>query len=140
MLRNPFMWIAVVIVLPVLAYAVYAEGWTLGLLPAFLGLALILSLQMRTRIESGELRVHLWPVWRRRQELSTVQRAWRIPYKWTAYGGWGLRWGQGATAYSVWGHEAVRLQLEGRDLVVETAQPEALLEALRAQGVQIGEP
>lgn len=140
MLRNPFMWIAVVIVLPVLVYAVVVDGWAWSLLPAFLGLALILSLQMQTRIEGGELRVHLWPVWRRRQELSAVQRAWRTPYKWIHYGGWGLRFGQGAVAYSVWGHEAVRLQLEGRDLVIETAEPDALLEALRAHGVQIGEP
>lgn len=136
MLRSPFMWGALLLVAIVLGMAAMdAPGWPL-IFPA-LALLLVFSMHLRTQIQDGELRVGLLPVWRRRQPLSAVRSARVIRYEWIKFGGWGIRLGDGAVAYTCWEKDAVRLELDGRDLVVGTGRPDELLAALAAQGVTV---
>lgn len=136
MLRSPIMWIAVVLVLAVVVWAATTElRWQLGIpVVAFL---VVFTMHLHTRVEGAQLRVGVFPIWRRRQEVHAVRSARKIPYQWTKYGGWGIRLGDGAVAYSCWEKQAVRLELDGRDLVIGTGRPDELLAALEAQGVTV---
>lgn len=96
---------------------------------------LLLTGAMTTRVDGGTVTITYRPIWRRRIEISAIQSARLIPYKWTDYGGWGIRYGQRAWAYSVWEKDAVRLQLEGTDVVIGSKRAQELLDALRTQGV-----
>ena len=136
MLANPIAAIAMALAAIAVGFAFYfddAPPWTIVLVVVLM--ALILTGSMTTRVAEGTVTVTMRPFWRRRQELSAVQSARLIPYVWHKYGGWGIRWGDRAIAYTVWEKQAIRFQLEGRDLVIGTRRPEAFLEALRAHGI-----
>jgi len=48
------------------------------------------------------------------------------------YGGWGMRWGRGGMAYSVWGNRGVDLVLfDGRRKLIGSQRPEELAQALK---------
>lgn len=132
---NPFFWITV----PVFGLALWAVNHDSGSFGATVGVLVFAVLltggRMTTAVADGKLTIRYWPIWGRTLDLSRIQNARLIEYKWYQYGGWGIRWGQRAIAYSVWGKQAVRLQLRGRDLVVQSLDARALLEALRSEGV-----
>lgn len=134
MLQNPFVWIGVVAVSVAVGLAL-REGS--GVVWPVAALAMLVFLGgLHIRVRDGALRLTFVPLWRRTIALADVESARLIEYKWVHYGGWGIRWGKQATAYNVWDKQAVRLQLEGRDVVVGSARPRELLDALRAEGVQ----
>ena len=133
LLENPFLWIApLALGAAAAAVAVSGDWWALALVGVVA--VLLMTGFLRVRV-AGDLTLLLWPFWKRTLDLAAVERAEVIEYVWWKFGGWGIRWGDGAIAYSVWGKQAVRLNLEGRDLVVQVKDAEGLLEALRAQGV-----
>lgn len=135
LLENPFLWIApLALGAAAAAVAVSGEWWAL----AFVGAIAVLLMTgfLRVRV-AADLTLLLWPMWKRAVDLATVERAEAIEYVWWKFGGWGIRWGDGAIAYSVWGKQAVRLTLPGRDLVIQVKDADGLLDALRDAGVTV---
>ncbi len=137
LIRNPVLWV----VFPVLAAAGYASWkddapwWVLGAMSAFI--ALLISLKLSVRVEEAALDLRFGILRHRRLSWDSIQHVRQEHYRPGRYGGWGLRFGRGAVAYTVWGRGAVRLELEGRDLVIGTKRPEELLAAIHAQGVPL---
>ena len=136
--RNPVLWV----VLPVLGIAGYAAwqdpagAWPL--LAVVVLSVLLFTGALRTSVDTDGVRLVLRPIWRRFQPWAEVESAVVEPYRWTRFGGWGIRLGRGAIAYSVWGPHAVRLLLAGkRDLVIGTRDPKALAAALELEGVRV---
>ncbi len=149
--RNPILWVVGAAV----AGAVGAGGaatWRAGstremlyMVLAALGVGSLMSANLATRVEPRRLVVVYWPLWKRTIQLTSVRRAVEEPYDWWRYGGWGIRIGRGAVAYSVWGKSAVRLEMDGWDLVIGSRDAEGLMQALEAEGVRVerrppGEP
>ncbi len=143
LVRNPVVWVTGAVAVVAVGLAGGAT-WALGSRNEFLAvlglgvaIAFLMTSNLATRVEPRRLVLAYWPIWRRTLDLHRVRRAWSEPYDWWRYGGWGIRLAKGAIAYSVWGKTAVRLELEGWDLVVATPNPEALLAALEAEGVRV---
>ncbi len=143
LVRNPVIWAVAAVVAAALgsaggaawAFGSRRDALYVGITGGILGL--LLTGNLATRVEPRRLVLAYWPLWRRTVELVNVRRAYAQPYQWWRFGGWGIRVGAGAIAFSVWGKKAVRLDLEGWDLVVTTRDPDALLRALEAEGVRV---
>lgn len=135
LLRNPFMWVIPPVLGLVLWSLAQPDAEPVILVPVAALLVGLLFGRMTTTVADDRLKLRLWPVWGRTVALKDIQNARLIEYKWSQYGGWGIRWGQRAWAFSVWGKDAIRLQLRGRDVVIQSPDADALLTALRGQGV-----
>ena len=91
---------------------------------------------LRTEVHGDRLSVRLWPLPRLELPVSRMHRIEAVGYRpLRDFGGWGLRFGRQGTIYSTSGSRAVRIEAEGRrPLFIGSAQPEALVAALRAAG------
>lgn len=68
---------------------------------------------------------------RKRLLLSEISSSQPIEYRWSKYGGWGIRWGRdGSRAYSASGKSAVALQISTRRYVITTSNPEKLCQVI----------
>ncbi len=88
--------------------------------------------RLTVRVGAGEIRVGFGPGWPRRVFGSHEIVGFRqVRNKW--YYGWGVRGIPGGWMFSVWGLDAVELELaSGRKFRIGTNEPEDLLAALSA--------
>lgn len=133
MLRNPFFAIAPVALVFSTVMAA-REGTWMAAVPLTVGLFVCL-LHLSVDVDSA-VRLRFLP-FARTVSFEDIQWAEVIEYRWLTYGGWGIRLAKGVTAWSVWGKQAVKLHLEGRDLVIQTQRPDELLAELAAAGVAL---
>ncbi|MGB0652056.1 MAG: hypothetical protein ACPGQL_02550 [Thermoplasmatota archaeon] len=142
LIQNVWGWIGLAALLAAPAVTL-AKGEPLGpwLLLNAAALVLLVSIHLHTRLEARSLRVGVFPLWRRTVDLGAVEAAWPITYRFRDFGGWGIRFGAGAVAYSIAGDQAVRLRLTGekRDLVIGTRDAGRLLAELSLAGVTVQE-
>ncbi|MFZ7089195.1 VOC family protein [Curtobacterium sp. RRHDQ10] len=109
--------------------------WVVSLITAAAGVAVSVATMTVTVDTAVEIR--LWPFYRRRVAFRSVERAERIDMRATWSGGWGVRVGLGqGTLVLLDNGPGVRLRLTGmRDVSFRTDDPEAVLAALAAHGV-----
>lgn len=120
------------VLLPIIAIASLVGAWLdpqegpWGFIP-LLFLVAISFAHSSARIVDDDLIVAVVPFWRRRVPLSSIAstriETWR-PLR--DYGGWGLRVGRDATLYNMRGNRGVRVELDGRDIVIGSDDPERL--------------
>src|SRR5512147_621828 len=105
-----------------------------------IGYAVILPLTrafqvVRVRVEGTDLRVAFGPFGKRIPLHDIVQVA-PVQYRWTQWGGWGIRMRRGAVLYNVPGDQgrAVELTLRnGKRVLFSAEDPAAVATAIRAQ-------
>ncbi len=102
--------------------------------PAFTALV-----RMITEVRPGELSVRLYPFRPVRIGVAEIESAETRQYSaMREYGGWGVRLSRSSgRAYNASGDQGVQLVMtDGRRILIGTQQPEQLLGALRAAGVE----
>ncbi len=98
--------------------------------------AALWNLELVTQVRRGEVRIRFWPFARRRIPIDEIVsyevRTYR-PIR--EYGGWGVRYGFGGTAYNMSGNRGVQLELaDGKRVLIGSQRPEELAAALGAAG------
>jgi len=100
-----------------------------------LGLALLVTLRLDTRVDAVGVQYRLFPLqWRWQvQPWAGVQRAYLRSYEPLGeYGGWGLKGTRRNRAYNMAGSEGLQLELaDGRRVLLGTQQPAKLRQALQ---------
>lgn len=119
-----------------------------ALIPAFTGVVLTacaaLFTVLRVVVSTKELHVQ-YGLFGPRIPIESIESCENIAYRWTDYGGWGVRMGRdGSWAYSVMvkGKRAVRIRWkdgnETKITVVSSEQPDAIIDAVARARASIG--
>lgn len=131
--------ILVVLVLVLVTVMGVREGAPQAVYLAYLPIIAILGGYLRIRDDDEGLVLTFAPVWRRRIPWEDIRSMQVDTYHGRRFGGWGLRLGRGAVAYSVWGLTAVRVKVRGRrDVVFTTADPEGWVEVWKQRRLVAG--
>jgi hypothetical protein len=91
--------------------------WMVWLMWALIGLVmpvLLLAVRMTVRVSADGLRVTYFPFLKRTIPFDAIRSCEAVTYRWTDFGGWGIRWSsKHGLAYTVGGNQDVRLELAG---------------------------
>lgn len=91
------------------------------------------KLNLHTEVSGEGIRVGFPPLFRRTIRWDEISRAYIRKYNsLLEFGGWGIRFGWGSSAYNVSGNMGLQLELKnGRKLLIGTRMPVELEEAVR---------
>ncbi|WP_440006583.1 DUF6141 family protein [Halomicrococcus sp. SG-WS-1] len=137
--RQPWLW-ALLVVRPVLALVGLARGTkskrdVVRELAAFGGVALLLgTARLTTEVRDDALYLKFEPFHRsfRRIPFDEVTGFEATGYSPVRFGGWGVRWTPGTTAYTVSGRSGVEIdRTNDRSTYVGSKRPEELLAAVQ---------
>ncbi|MBI4287070.1 MAG: hypothetical protein HY671_01420 [Chloroflexi bacterium] len=112
-------------------FAGRGPGWFLGLSMALFVFLIVNFWRMSVRVNGESVTVSFGLI-RKRLPLSEIDSCQPTAYKWSKYGGWGVRRSvrDGSVSWSASGKSAVALNTPTRKYVITTPDPDRLCEVI----------